>query len=139
MRANGLVAAELCIWFMKLTSQWRNANSSGWEAKLTSASTLRISALFIGPAGWKLAKRALWIAVSAPHRRAAFEACEWAIKELKRTVPIWKKEFSKTARFGLMEKETLERGKGKGVTLLGANPERYRFPFHLPFSPFSFA
>ena len=33
------------------------------------------------------------IAVSAPHRRAAFEACEWAIKELKRTVPVWKKEF----------------------------------------------
>jgi MoaE-MoaD fusion protein len=33
------------------------------------------------------------IAVSAPLRRAAFEACEWAIRELKRTVPIWKKEF----------------------------------------------
>ncbi len=33
------------------------------------------------------------ISASAPHRRAAFEACEWAIKELKRTVPIWKKEF----------------------------------------------
>ncbi|HSE19575.1 MAG TPA: molybdenum cofactor biosynthesis protein MoaE [Pyrinomonadaceae bacterium] len=33
------------------------------------------------------------IAASAPHRRAAFEACEWAIKELKRTVPIWKKEI----------------------------------------------
>jgi molybdopterin synthase catalytic subunit len=32
------------------------------------------------------------IAVSAPHRRAAFEACEWAICELKRKVPIWKKE-----------------------------------------------
>jgi molybdopterin synthase catalytic subunit len=32
------------------------------------------------------------VAVSAPHRRAAFEACEWAIRELKRTVPIWKKE-----------------------------------------------
>jgi molybdopterin synthase catalytic subunit len=32
------------------------------------------------------------IAVSAPHRRAAFAACEWAIRELKRTVPIWKKE-----------------------------------------------
>jgi molybdopterin synthase catalytic subunit len=32
------------------------------------------------------------IAVSAPHRRAAFEACEWAIRELKQTVPIWKKE-----------------------------------------------
>ncbi|MFN6962853.1 MAG: molybdenum cofactor biosynthesis protein MoaE [Pyrinomonadaceae bacterium] len=32
------------------------------------------------------------ISVAAPHRRAAFEACEWIIRELKRTVPIWKKE-----------------------------------------------
>lgn len=32
------------------------------------------------------------ISVAAPHRRAAFEACEWLIKELKRAVPIWKKE-----------------------------------------------
>ena len=33
------------------------------------------------------------IAVGAQHRGAAFEACEWAIRELKRTVPIWKKEI----------------------------------------------
>jgi molybdopterin synthase catalytic subunit len=33
------------------------------------------------------------ISVAAPHRRAAFAACEWLIKELKRTVPIWKKEI----------------------------------------------
>ena len=32
------------------------------------------------------------ICVAAAHRRAAFAACEWLIKELKRTVPIWKKE-----------------------------------------------
>ena len=32
------------------------------------------------------------ISVAARHRRAAFEACEWLIRELKRTVPIWKKE-----------------------------------------------
>ena len=32
------------------------------------------------------------ISVASPHRRAAFEACEWLIVELKRTVPIWKKE-----------------------------------------------
>lgn len=32
------------------------------------------------------------ISVASPHRRAAFTACEWLIKELKRTVPIWKKE-----------------------------------------------
>jgi molybdopterin synthase catalytic subunit len=32
------------------------------------------------------------ISVAAPHRKAAFAACEWLIRELKRTVPIWKKE-----------------------------------------------
>lgn len=32
------------------------------------------------------------ISVAAPHRRASFQACELLIKELKRTVPIWKKE-----------------------------------------------
>ena len=35
---------------------------------------------------------AVGIAVSAPHRAAAFGACEFAIDELKRRVPIWKKE-----------------------------------------------
>lgn len=33
------------------------------------------------------------IAVSAPHRNTSFEACRTAIDTLKRTVPIWKKEF----------------------------------------------
>lgn len=32
------------------------------------------------------------IAVSAAHRGAAFEACEFCIDTLKQTVPIWKKE-----------------------------------------------
>jgi molybdopterin synthase catalytic subunit len=32
------------------------------------------------------------IAVGAPHRKAAFEACEYAIDRLKEIVPIWKKE-----------------------------------------------
>ena len=32
------------------------------------------------------------IAVSAGHRKAAFEACHFAIDRLKEVVPIWKKE-----------------------------------------------
>jgi molybdopterin synthase catalytic subunit len=36
---------------------------------------------------------AVIIAVSAMHRAASFEACEFAIDELKKSVPIWKKEF----------------------------------------------
>jgi molybdopterin synthase catalytic subunit len=33
------------------------------------------------------------IAVAAPHREEGFLACKWLIDELKRTVPIWKKEI----------------------------------------------
>jgi molybdopterin synthase catalytic subunit len=33
------------------------------------------------------------ITASAKHRKAAFEACEFAIDTLKETVPIWKKEY----------------------------------------------
>lgn len=32
------------------------------------------------------------IAVAAPHREVAFEACHYAIDRLKVTVPVWKKE-----------------------------------------------
>lgn len=32
------------------------------------------------------------IAVSSPHRKNAFKACQFAIDTLKETVPIWKKE-----------------------------------------------
>lgn len=33
------------------------------------------------------------IIVAAAHRGAAFEACRWIIDTLKKTVPIWKKEY----------------------------------------------
>ena len=32
------------------------------------------------------------VVVAAGHRAPAFDACRWAMDELKRTVPIWKKE-----------------------------------------------
>ena len=34
------------------------------------------------------------IAAAAEHRAAAFDGCSWCIDELKRTVPIWKKEHA---------------------------------------------
>jgi molybdopterin synthase catalytic subunit len=33
------------------------------------------------------------VGVSSAHREASFEACRFLIDELKKTVPIWKKEF----------------------------------------------
>jgi len=41
----------------------------------------------------EIGETSVFIAISAPHRAAAFDACRFAIDTLKRTVPIWKKEF----------------------------------------------
>jgi molybdopterin synthase catalytic subunit len=41
----------------------------------------------------EIGETSVFIAVSSPHRPAAFEACRFAIDTLKRTVPIWKKEY----------------------------------------------
>jgi MoaE-MoaD fusion protein len=41
----------------------------------------------------EIGETSVFIAVSAPHRAAAFDACRYAIDTLKKTVPIWKKEY----------------------------------------------
>ena len=41
----------------------------------------------------EIGETSVFIVVSAPHRAAAFDACRFAIDNLKRTVPIWKKEY----------------------------------------------
>ncbi|MDQ4140952.1 MAG: molybdenum cofactor biosynthesis protein MoaE [Bacteroidota bacterium] len=40
-----------------------------------------------------IGEAAVVIAVSTPHRKASFEACEFIIDTLKEIVPIWKKEI----------------------------------------------
>src|SRR6266566_4812962 len=42
-------------------------------------------------ARWREASIA--IAAAAPHRAQAFEACRYVIEEVKRRVPVWKKEL----------------------------------------------
>ena len=41
----------------------------------------------------EVGETSVFLAVSAVHRAAAFDACRFAIDTLKHTVPIWKKEF----------------------------------------------
>ncbi|HVS74088.1 MAG TPA: molybdenum cofactor biosynthesis protein MoaE [Candidatus Acidoferrales bacterium] len=41
----------------------------------------------------EIGETSVFIAVSAPHRAPALDACRFAIDTLKRTVPIWKKEY----------------------------------------------
>lgn len=41
----------------------------------------------------QIGETSVLIVVASAHRAAAFEACRWLIDTLKRTVPIWKKEY----------------------------------------------
>lgn len=41
----------------------------------------------------EIGETSVFIAVSAAHRGPALDACRWAIDTLKKTVPIWKKEY----------------------------------------------
>jgi MoaE-MoaD fusion protein len=41
----------------------------------------------------EIGETSVLIVVASAHRAAAFDACRWLVDTLKRTVPIWKKEF----------------------------------------------
>jgi molybdopterin synthase catalytic subunit len=41
----------------------------------------------------EIGETSVLIVVASAHRGPAFEACRWIIDSLKKTVPIWKKEF----------------------------------------------
>jgi molybdopterin synthase catalytic subunit len=41
----------------------------------------------------EIGETSVLIVVAAAHRGAAFDACRWIIDTLKKTVPIWKKEY----------------------------------------------
>jgi len=41
----------------------------------------------------QIGETSVLIGVASAHRAAAFEACRWLIDTLKKTVPIWKKEY----------------------------------------------
>jgi molybdopterin synthase catalytic subunit len=58
---------------------------SRWPVLARVAMLHRVGPLSIGEA-------AVVVAVSSPHRDAAFDACRWCIDSLKSTVPIWKRE-----------------------------------------------
>lgn len=57
--------------------------SARWPIAVAMAH--RIGALEVGDT-------AIVVAVGAAHRGAAFDACRWIVDEVKRRVPIWKRE-----------------------------------------------
>jgi molybdopterin synthase catalytic subunit len=47
----------------------------------------------------KVSENIMMIAVGAAHRAEAFEACRYVIDEIKKRVPIWKKEITPEGDF----------------------------------------
>jgi len=49
-------------------------------------------AVFHGTGAFAVGKTTMVVACSAPHRDEAFDACRYVVDEVKRRVPVWKKE-----------------------------------------------
>ena len=81
---------------------------SRWDADV--ALEHRTGVLEIGEA-------AVAIAAAAPHRGAAFAACRYVIEEVKRRVPIWKRE-----RYADGTVEWVGTGQAASLTAPGARP-----------------
>ena len=68
----------------------------------------------------------LVVAVASPHRREAFDACQYAVDRIKQTVPIWKKEHFEGGEVWIESPEDVAmreagaRGTGSGVGVQGA-------------------
>ncbi len=63
----------------------------------------------------EIGETSVLIAVASAHRAAAFDACRWLIDTLKRTVPIWKKEYFEDGAVwadGEAFPEEIRRGRG---------------------------
>lgn len=88
-------------------SRGREVTALEYEAYLPMAHTLMTEIARDAAARWGLhaisivhrlgrlgiGEASVVVAVSSSHRKEAFEACRYAIDTLKKTVPIWKKEF----------------------------------------------
>lgn len=83
------------------------------EARWTPARVVcehRIGALTLGDAS-------VAIAVAHPHRGAAFDACRYVIDELKKRVPIWKREHYADGELAWVENG------GRQTSDIGSQPQ----------------
>ncbi|AFK21857.1 molybdenum cofactor biosynthesis protein MoaE [Pyrococcus sp. ST04] len=47
----------------------------------------------------EIGENTILVVVSAKHRREAFDACVWIVDEVKKRVPIWKREVTEEGEF----------------------------------------
>lgn len=57
----------------------------------------------------RIGESSVFIAVASAHRAEAFEACSWLIDNIKKTVPIWKKEFFEGGEVWIETQDSISR------------------------------
>jgi molybdopterin synthase catalytic subunit len=102
-------SAGAVVLFLGTTREWTDAEHTAWLeyecyadmarrelAKLETEARKRwplVACEIVHRIGRvEISQASVAIVVSTPHRQAAFEAGQWIIDTLKKTVPIWKKE-----------------------------------------------
>jgi molybdopterin synthase catalytic subunit len=63
------------------------------EVKAREQFGLRAAAIVHRLGRLEIGETSVLIVVAAAHRGVAFDACRWMIDTLKKSVPIWKKEY----------------------------------------------
>lgn len=70
---------------------WSSISS---DADLAPSETRLLKSIVIHRLGSvPVGETSIIIAVSSPHRREAFEACEWLLERVKKDVQVWKREW----------------------------------------------
>jgi molybdopterin synthase catalytic subunit len=69
------------------------AQMRGLAAEVITKFPIRDVALLHRLGRLEVGETSVLIVVASAHRGAAFDACRWLIDTLKKTVPIWKKEY----------------------------------------------
>jgi len=95
---NTTTGARWFAWNMSATRAWPRKKWSRLRRKFLRAGRLSKIALSHRLGRVDIGEASVAIAVSSGHRHAAFEACHYAINQLKETVPIWKKRAVRRRR-----------------------------------------
>jgi molybdopterin synthase catalytic subunit len=84
----------------------------------------------------ELAEASVAVAVSSPHRGAAFEAGRWLIDTLKEVVPVWKQENWADGTKAWVH-PGMDQASGSACINGGPKTDAAHSPFPIPHSPFA--
>ncbi len=81
-------------WRSRSTQRWRRSNSQAIREEAMKKFGVEDVLVVHRYGDLRVGDNIVLVVVSAGHREAAFDACRYVIDELKKRVPIWKREHT---------------------------------------------